>query len=64
MGFQVTGQCATNNVVCSSCHAHACAKTDMQHQGVMGYKCGPQYDETCYQCHAAMGTLLHKQRPR
>lgn len=47
-----TGMCATGTFTCSSCHAHACPKSDMQHQNVMGYQCS---DPKCYECHKITG---------
>jgi hypothetical protein len=43
-----TGACATGTATCSSCHTHACARSDRQHTNVLGYECR---DAKCYQCH-------------
>jgi len=47
-GLVVTGACSTQNTTCTSCHAHSCARSDQEHQSVMGYSCS---DPKCYQCH-------------
>jgi hypothetical protein len=47
-----TGACATGTFTCSSCHAHACARSDQQHTKVMGYQCA---DPKCYECHKLAG---------
>ena len=47
-GLVVTGACSTQNTTCISCHAHSCARSDQEHQSVMGYSC---IDSKCYQCH-------------
>jgi hypothetical protein len=47
-----TGACATGTFTCASCHAHACARSDVQHTKVMGYQCA---DTKCYECHKLTG---------
>jgi hypothetical protein len=47
-GLVVTGACGTQNTTCTSCHAHSCARSDQEHQSVLGYSCT---DSKCYQCH-------------
>jgi hypothetical protein len=47
-GVVADGTCSTNNAACSSCHTHACSRTDRQHEGVPGYQCR---DRKCYECH-------------
>jgi hypothetical protein len=47
-GLAQTGTCNTGNARCTSCHAHTCAKSDSEHQGVMGYVCT---DRKCPECH-------------
>lgn len=42
------GACAQWSTACSSCHAHACAVSDRQHENVLGYECK---DRKCYDCH-------------
>lgn len=44
----ISGQCATGTAACTSCHTHACARTDQQHRDVPGYQCK---DQKCYSCH-------------
>jgi hypothetical protein len=50
--FTVTGACNTGTASCSGCHEHQCAKSDRQHQQVMGYECR---DRKCYECHRNAG---------
>lgn len=47
-GLQLNGQCAANNVSCTTCHVHECARTDAIHARVPGYQCK---DRKCYECH-------------
>lgn len=42
------GSCSTGTAICTSCHQHECAKSDPQHQGVLGYRC---QDRRCAECH-------------
>jgi hypothetical protein len=51
-GLRLTGMCNTQTTICSGCHTHACARSDPQHAGVMGYAC---VDEKCYECHQQVG---------
>jgi hypothetical protein len=50
--FTVSGACNTRTATCASCHTHDCARSDRQHEGVMGYECR---DRKCYECHRAGG---------
>jgi len=43
-----SGTCTTGTFGCVGCHSHACARSDKQHQTVMGYQC---QDAKCYECH-------------
>ena len=47
-GLALSGSCATGTSRCVGCHAHECARSDQQHQNVMGYSCA---DRKCYECH-------------
>lgn len=42
------GTCSTRTAICTSCHEHECARSDPQHQGVLGYRC---QDQRCAECH-------------
>jgi hypothetical protein len=46
--FAASGACNTATASCTGCHTHECARTDRQHQEVMGYECR---DRKCYECH-------------
>jgi hypothetical protein len=43
------GTCSTGTYTCAECHSHACARSDSQHQKVLGYECTTR---KCYECHA------------
>jgi hypothetical protein len=49
-GLVVTGGCNTQTYTCTSCHDHACARSDQVHSSppVSGYSCS---DPKCFQCH-------------
>jgi len=57
----ITGACATGTAACSSCHEHQCARTDGQHQNVMGYQCK---DQKCYECHRITGGVMRSRGGR
>jgi hypothetical protein len=57
----VTGACATNTASCTSCHTHACARTDPIHAQVAGYQCK---DRKCYECHRFAATSSSRTRFR
>jgi hypothetical protein len=42
------GSCQTQTAACSSCHEHACNRSDPLHVNVLGYQCR---DRKCYECH-------------
>lgn len=47
-GLAITGACASHTAACTTCHSHACERTDAQHREVPGYQCK---DQKCYECH-------------
>ena len=44
------GTCSTGTYTCAECHSHACARSDTQHQKVLGYECTTR---KCYECHGS-----------
>lgn len=42
------GLCASRSTTCTSCHVHACDRSDPLHAAVPGYQCK---DAKCYECH-------------